>query len=447
MSLLSRLAGTTNVADRSQISFDDYLTLVGANGIGANLPNTTYGSNREPIGNNFLAYAAQGMQADAVVFACIATEMLHFSEARLQFQAMEGGRPGKLFGTAELSILEHPFQNGTTGELFARMSQDAALAGNFYAVRRGDYIKRLRPDRVTIVIGSVDGYGEPGELGTEVVGYIYAPDDSTEVFLPADEVCHYSPIPDPLASYRGMSWLTPVVREIEADKAATDHKAKFFENAATPNMVVKFDQRLTVDKVRAFKELLETEHRGSINAYKTLYLGGGADATVVGADMRQMDFKRIQGAGETRIAAAASIPPVVVGLSEGLEASTYSNYSQARRRYGDGTLRPKWRMAAASLEKLVNVPANARLAIDVRDVAFLLEDVKDRAEAARVQASTIRSLTDAGFDPNVVVDAVVSDDFAKLANGHTGLFSVQLQKPESKLSPTTTETKPTKAAE
>src|SRR5205823_2138143 len=30
--------------------------------------------------------------------------------------------------------------------------------------------------------------------------------------------------------WRGMSWLTPVLREIQADTATTRHKQKFFEN-------------------------------------------------------------------------------------------------------------------------------------------------------------------------------------------------------------------------
>ena len=39
-------------------------------------------------------------------------------------------------------------------------------------------------------------------------------------------------------------------------------------------------------------------------------------AEVVGRDFQQMDFKAVQGAGETRIAAAAGVPPIVVGVHE-----------------------------------------------------------------------------------------------------------------------------------
>jgi hypothetical protein len=77
-------------------------------------------------------------------------------------------------------------------------------------------------------------------------------------------------------------------------------------------------------------------HAGVANAYKTLYLTAGADATVVGKDLQQLDFKVVQGAGETRIAAAAGIHPVIVGLSEGLAGSSLNagNFAAARRPRG-----------------------------------------------------------------------------------------------------------------
>jgi phage portal protein BeeE len=123
----------------------------------------------------------------------------------------------------------------------------------------------------------------------------------------------------------------------------------FFENGATPNMIVSFDREMRPEQVRRFKELFDEGHAGLANAYETMFLGGGADAKVVGSDLKQIDFKVTQGHGETRIAAAAGVPPIIVGLSEGLDSATYSNYAQARRRFADMTMRPLWRNAAGSL--------------------------------------------------------------------------------------------------
>jgi hypothetical protein len=69
---------------------------------------------------------------------------------------------------------------------------------------------------------------------------------------------------------------------------------------------------------------LKENHAGADNAWKTLNLYPGADVTVVGANLKDIDFKNVRGGGETRIAAAAGVPPVIVGLSEGLAAATYS---------------------------------------------------------------------------------------------------------------------------
>jgi hypothetical protein len=142
-----------------------------------------------------------------------------------------------------------------------------------------------------------------------------------------------------------------------------------------------------------------------------------------------VDMKQIQGAGETRIAAAAGVPPVIVGLSEGLQAATYSNYGQARRRFADNTMRPLWRNASGSLETLVRPPnAASRLWYDDRDIQALAEDKKDLAEVRQLEAQQIGRLLDAGFKAESVVDATMTGDWSQLQ--HSGLFSVQLQPPQ-----------------
>jgi hypothetical protein len=174
------------------------------------------------------------------------------------------------------------------------------------------------------------------------------------------------------------------------------------------------------------------KHEGAGNAYQTMWLAGGADAKVVGADMRQLDFKITQGAGETRIATASGIAPLIAGLSEGLQSATYSNYGQARRSVSDIWLRPQWRQAAGALESVLPLPppdgdGAVRLWYDERDVPFLQEDLKDDSAIAQQRAATISSLVQAGYEPPSVVAAVESNDFSKLV--HSGLYSVQLQPP------------------
>ncbi|HEX6968612.1 MAG TPA: phage portal protein [Micromonosporaceae bacterium] len=387
---------------------------------------------QEELDHSFLDYVQNAYKQAGPVFACQMARTRIFSQARFQWAEFTGAKPGRLFGTQELAVLERPWPNGSTNELLARMIQDADLAGNAYMAREGGRLRRLRPDWVQIALTA-----PPAEaVESDVAGYLYQPGGlggkaPARVYLP-DEVAHWSPVPDPEAQYRGMSWLTPVVREIRADKAATQHKLSFFENAATPNLAVSFKETVTDEQFDAFMEALNNSHQGARNAYKTLYLAGGADVTVIGADLKQLDFKVVQGAGETRIANAAGVPAVIVGLSEGLAGSSLNagNYNAARRNFADGTLQDLWVGVCAALETVVRAPSStARLWFDKTQIPFLREDAENVAKIQQMQANALRALVDAGFEPDAAVAFLQGDDLSALVGQHSGLYSVQLQPP------------------
>lgn len=371
-------------------------------------------------------------RSNGIVFACSAIRQRIFSEVTFRFVAVNNGRLGKLFGTSDLAILEKPWPNGTTGELAARMIHDVDTAGNFYGVRHGGRLYWRDPSKMSIILNGnplVDEF-------VDVVGYAYQPTGAgstpTYTYTP-EEVCHWSPIPDPDHAYRGMSWISPILREIQSDNAATDAKAQFFRNGMTPNMVVTFPPEvMTQPQFDAFKEKMEKEYRGTRGAGKTLYLAPGADVTVVGKDFKEMDFSETQGRDETRIASAAGIPAVIVGLKESLAGSSLNegNFGAARRQLADVTMRPLYRSAAAALETIVPAPqknGQSKLWYDDSGVAFFREDQADAAVNAAKQAETIRTYVIAGFEHDSVIAAVEADDKTLLKWG--GLYSVQLQEP------------------
>jgi phage portal protein BeeE len=419
------------------LSFDQWVDYMSFNGSTypfiVNNGNTPQAN--EEIGGDFRGYVEGIYKRNGIVFACMAARQLLFSEARFQFQQMRAGRPGDLFGTPALQPLETPWTNGTTSQLLKRAMVDVDLAGNFYAVRRGDKIRRLRPDWVTIIAGSHSG----SPIDAEVVGYLYHDgghgSGNDPIPLLPEFVAHFKLYDDPLANFRGMSWLTPVIGEILGDAAATAHKTNFFQNGANLGYVVTLDPdgKMNPDQFNRWVGTFKQGHEGAENAYKTLFLSAGADVKVVGTNFRDLDMKAVQGAGETRICAAARMPAIIVGVSEGLEAATYSNYGQALRSCGDLTMRPMWRDFAGSIQSIIEVPPGSRLWYDARDIPFLQADEKDDAEIQQMQAATIRTLVDAGFTWESAVAAVTNSDMAVLE--HTGLYSVQLQEPGANQSP------------
>lgn len=386
---------------------------------------STYGmQGNESIQSTFQSFALDGYQTNSIVFAVILTRGMLFSEATFKWR---NTITKKLFGNTDLALLENPWPGGTTGELLWRMEQDVSLAGNSFTARVNNRLLRLRPDCVTIVSQLVQDDATNSEY-REVVGYLYQPYGSqsgVETFYPVEDVAHWSPIPDPLADFRGMSWLTPIVREINTDTAMSSHKQKFFENAATPNLILKYPQKIqnseTIDKISA---RFEGRYGGPDQAWKTVVLDDGADLTIVGNNFQQAQFGELQAAGENRIAAAGGVPSIIVGLKEGLNAATYSNYGQAMRRFADLTMSSQWRSAAACLSKLVATPDGAHLWYDTTDIPALRENATDSANTAFTLAKAAGELIRVGYKPETVADALTSADFTLLS--HTGAIPTAL---------------------
>lgn len=373
----------------------------------------------ERIGENFRSYVTRGYQDNGIIWACVIARVILFSQIEFALQDIQTREIRPL--PPRLRFLERPWPGGTSAELLARIEQDTSLAGNYYINRDGDRLQRLRPDWVDIVTN-----------GREPIAYAYFPGgDKTKrprMLLPED-VAHGNPYPDPTKAFVGNSWVSSVVRDVLADKAMTAHKLKFFENAATPNLLVKVQQTLNTDQRELLRTALKERHEGIRNAWKTLVLEGGADAQVVGANIEQAAFEAVQAAGENRVAVAARVPSIVLGIKEGAAQATYNNYGQAVRAFADHTMRHLWAHAVGVLEQIVDVPAGTRLWYDDRHIPALQADAKDEADILQVNASTIRSLTDGGFTPESVVQAVETGDFTLLE--HTGVFSAQLRPPET----------------
>lgn len=394
------------------------------------------------IDGGFASLVAQGYEGNSIVFATMLTKLSLFAQARFMWQQLRNGQPGDLFGSADLAILEKPRLGAVTGDLLSRALVHADFAGNAFVVRkRSDRLWQPRPDWVTMIFGSFD---DPStslvDLDADFLGIVYHPGgrhsgrDPVTYLNPNDprlpnQVAHWAPYPDPLNPFTGTSWLIPAIREMQGDTLATRHKVKFFENGATPNVIVTVNLE-DPEEFSRWVEAFDTEHKGVTNAYKTLYLMAGTQVDVKGSDFQQMDFKATQGAGETRLINAAGMHAVIVGASEGLQGSALNagNFNAAKRLVSDKTLRYLWGNLAGSLETIIPPPqSGSRLWYDETHIPFLQEDVQDAAKVLALQAAAMRQLADGGWVPDSVVDAVTSGDLRRLQ--HSDLFSVQLQPP------------------
>lgn len=402
---------------------------------GYGLVQTLAGNKASEIVNTLPGYMAALRQCPPA-FAAQLVRASVLSQARFTFRNLPGRPNGrKQFGTRELGILEKPWGSSTTGELIARMEWHAGVAGNAYVTRRPDRLRVLRPDWVAVLYGSQQ---EPDDaihaLDGELLGYVYqngglySSGNKPTTLLPGD-VAHWSPIPDPEAGEVGMSWVTPAIWEMQGDRMASEHKIRYWENGATPNLVVKGIPAVTKAQFDEIVDAMEAKHAGVANAYRTLYLTAGADATVVGSNLADLDLKSVQGATETRIASLSRVHPVILGIAEGLSGSALNagNFGMARRIWADTWIYPTLQDLVASLATIIRVPDGAELWFDVTDMPILREDARDAADIGQVHASTVTAYVREGFTWESSVAAVQGQDLSLLK--HSGLTSVQLQAP------------------
>lgn len=443
--LLERVSAARSTRDEKRFSIDAWLSdfLLPANEFQFNNQtypfglNTTWTPNRSKEISNTLPGYMNAIRRCPPAFGAQLVRASVLSQARFTFRNRgSASQPGKMFGTRDLEPLERPWPNATTGQLINMMEWHEGLAGNAYVTNRKlGRLRVLRPDWVVIIYGSQQQPDDAAHaLDGDVIGYGYcnggiaAQKYPVEMLLP-DEVAHWAPQPDPECAGVGMSWITPAIREIQGDRAATDHKLRFFENGATPNLVVKGMQAATKEQFEELVDAMETRHAGVRNAYRTLYLTAGADATVVGADLRQIDFKATQGAGETRISMLSRVHPVVLGASEGMQGSSMNagNFNAARRIWADTWIYPTLADLAASLAPMVRVPGGAELWANTSDMPILREDARDAAQIEQTKAATIVSLSTGGFTRESAIAAVMAQDMTLLVKDPNWI-SVQVQK-------------------
>lgn len=181
MKLIDRLARR---GSESRSSLEDLIMSFG--GINYLLDGSTTGPpgvTSEPAPNGFESMVRSVYNRNGIVAACIAARMGLISEARFKWRNLSDRR---MFGNEALGILERPTPNATTGDILARLEQDASLAGNGYRVRIGNQLHHVRPDWMHIILGSnmADGYEVADAPDATVAGYAYWPGGASGKYDP-----------------------------------------------------------------------------------------------------------------------------------------------------------------------------------------------------------------------------------------------------------------------
>lgn len=397
---------------------------------------STWKDGKLPVGFSFKEYVQEGLNGTPIVAALIAARVDVYADIDFFWRDRTTKKP--LRDTPGLRGLRNPWPGGNLADLLALTELDVQLAGSSYVERVSfdDWeFARRRPDWMWVI-------GRTGER-PGIEGFVFKRDGETNPnqdgrIIERDRCAQLLEMPEPLAANLGRSWIRACLLEVNADQAASRFVNAYFDNAATPNLIIKAPRQLGVEQRKELAGVLNRRYTGSENAFKTLLLENGAEAMVVGSDLAAVEYSTTRAAGETRIAAAAGVAPIVAGLREGLQAGTYSNYGQAVRKTLDWKIRPRWKRTAHHFQAILDPPnRNAELWYDDSQISAVQQDALDDAEIKGKTATTINTLITAGFTPEAVAEAVQTGDFTTLT--HTGLFSVQLQPPGTMFESDTTD--------
>lgn len=433
MRLIDKIRGQRELNTTPIGSLDDLFMQFNGMQYPLGLPFTQRGVPRQEIENNFEAYVAAIHSREGVVAAAVAARALLLSSLVFKYRNLIDGPQAQLFGNRSLSPLEQFSRPLTRERVLMRAETHVSYAGNaYFYLPPGKPMRLLNPDRVSLIVASdMDADTPADQLDGELIAYVYTPDKSKQkgTIIPADEVAQWAPEPHPQNPWIGQSWVTSVMGEITGDRQISEHSNRFYSNAATPNLIFRFGTEVADETVEAYAEGVNAGHAGSANAGKNLFIGHGADVTVVGSKLSELNLRDTQGGYETRIASRARVPATVLGIREGMQGSSLNagNYNSARRMWADGWFTPTAQGLCSAVSHLVQVPNDAELTFDPARVMFLQEDRKDEAEVQEKQAQAIRTLVDGGWKPDSVVEAVNKGNWSLLE--HSGNLSVQLQPP------------------
>lgn len=218
--------------------------------------------------------------------------------------------------------------------------------------------------------------------------------------ISSDDVIHFVAESDPLLGPTGVPPLAAAMRELGIENELTNFTKGFLERGAVPfyGLIPENDPNgVEIDQTAADAlKLLFRQASGLGRSVDPIIMKSIKDVKRLGLDLNEMAYPELRALTSLQICAAFGVPPILVGIKAGLDASTYSNYEQARKAFYEDTISPIWTRLEGALTRglLPEFPTsgNVSLRFDASDVDALQEDENQLWTRAR-EALTASGIT------------------------------------------------------
>lgn len=327
---------------------------------------------------DYATYADKGYGQNAVVHACVREISRSAPSAKLQVQRKLVNSQMEVWEEHRLqAVLDRPNRYQSQAEFLELYYTYLNIDGNAFLIRervngRTVALWLARPDRMRPIVSE-------GALQ----GFVYVAENGERTPWLAEDVIHIKePNPgDPFEGLgRGLAPLAAAAVETDVDNHATAFSKAFFENAAVPFGLLKSKNILSDAEVSRIRSRIKEQYSGARKWHEMMILDADAEYQRMGLDLTEMAFPDLRAISETRICAVFKVPPILVGIKAGLDASTYSNYTQARRAMWEDKIIPDNAKLADALSAAFasELGKYGRIGHDYSQVVALQEDRNSR---------------------------------------------------------------------
>jgi HK97 family phage portal protein len=244
----------------------------------------------------------------------------------------------------------------------------------------------LRPDRITIVPRK-DG------RGVQFYRFKLTPYAKNKVDFEPEDVVHILYF-NPLDDWYGLSTLSAAALTMQMEHYTIEYNKGFFERDATPPGYLYTDQTITKEQAEEIGQRWRRNLAGVANRHKIPVLPTGLKFMPIGQSARDMQFLNQREWNRQEILSVFGVPPVKVGLMEGVK---YANYKLQEAAFYRDTLQPKMKKVAGKLTKFLRREFGENLTFWFDPTEFMTAD-------ADVDANRMVKLVSIGaLTPNQVI--------------------------------------------
>lgn len=326
---------------------------------------------------NFENAVREGFKKNELIFACIS---LKADSAAIPRLLVKNRKNKKVLPDHPLrKLIEKPNPFMTEFDFFSITLIYLDLAGVCYwekvRSRNGKVIEMwpLRPDWVRPIRDSKSFISE----------YLYSPPGLQPMAIPEKNILAFK-LFDPSNMYQNLAPVQVAARMGDVDNSSTDFVKLFFEKGGTPPGLLTTKQKLIESQVEEIRRRWRERYGGFENWIDPVILDSDATFSKIGLTFEEMGFEFLDQRAEARICMCLRTPPILIGATIGLRASTYSNYEAARKAFWQDTLSPQYKRLADTLNRdlVEDFDPNVVLEWDFSDVPALQDDINARWKRA-----------------------------------------------------------------